>query len=212
MTLWQQILINAALAVPTIPLLVAVIRLGKLSQPQKWLFYLLAYTVISNIASELISETGASNIWIFHIYVLVDFSLLTLVFKDILPPRLLLAAIGLFAGVVFFFLVWNRGWEGLPSVPLGIEALWMIFLVFWFMWKMFREMKVLRMERQFLFWVSTGNLLYFSGNLLLFIFSNYVIGQSVEVAIQIWMANIFLILLRNLFYTISLVWKDPVPI
>lgn len=209
MTLWQQILINTALAVPAIPLLVAGIRFRKLSQPQKWLFYLLAYTLLSNIATTLISTTGASNIWLFHIYVLIDFSLLTLVFKEIIPKKLMVGAISSFGLVAIFFLVWDRGWEGLPSIPMGIEALWMVFLVFWFLWKVFREMKILRLERQFLFWISTGNLLYFSGNVLLFIFSNYVNGQTAEVAVQIWMANIFLILLRNLFYALALVWKDP---
>ena len=93
MTFWQQLLINLALAIPLLPLAVAGIRFRRLSMPQKWLFALLGYTLISNIASEIISEFDTSNIWVFHLYVIVDFTLLTLVFRSLLPKRLLVGAI-----------------------------------------------------------------------------------------------------------------------
>lgn len=211
MASWQSTLVFLALAVPALPLAVAGIRFGKLSAPQKWLFALLAFTLLSNIASDQVARAGFPNFWIFHIYVLVDFALLTLVLRELLPRKLTRGAIGTFSALALFFLLWDSGWKGLPSVTMGLEALWMVGLAFLYFWKVYREMKILRLEKQFLFWASTGNLLYFSGNLLLFIFSNYVIGQSPALAIQIWMANVALIFLRNLFYTIALLWKDPAP-
>ena len=209
MASWQSTLVYLALAVPAIPFVVAGIRFARLSTPQKWLFLLLGFTLLSNSASQLLPEFDLPNLWIFHIYVLVDFALLTLVFRELVPKRLAIGAISLFTTMGIFLLFWNGGWKGLPSVTMGVEAFWMVFLTFWYFWKVYREMKILRLERQFLFWFGTGNLLYFSGNLLLFIFSNYIIGQSPTLAIQIWMANVVLTFLRILFYTIALAWKDP---
>ncbi|MEO0473084.1 MAG: hypothetical protein AAF206_25945, partial [Bacteroidota bacterium] len=60
----------------------------------------------------------------------------------------------------------------------------------------------------FMFWFGTAILLYFSGNLLLFLYSSLVASLDVETNYQIWGIHAVLNILLYSMYTIAL-WSKP---
>jgi hypothetical protein len=60
------------------------------------------------------------------------------------------------------------------------------------------------LEHEPMFWVSTGLLLYFSGNVLIFLSSNAVLHLSLEISRNVWAVHALLYTFLNIFYVVAL--------
>ncbi len=151
----------------------------------------------------------------FHLYILVEGVVLMRVFASFLSPFISKKAI--YASAAAFIVIWTinvllyDGFKGYPTYILVVKGVILIILaVSWFV-KVQREKKVQHPEKLFAFWLSTGVLLFFSGNMLLFIFSNFIFTQERHVFIALWGTHAILVILLYLIYTIAFIWarKNP---
>lgn len=161
---------------------------------------------------ELVFKT---NMPLFHLYILVEAIILMKVFAVLLHPfissRIVHVAIVSFILLWAFNIFFGDGIMGYPTYILAIEGPMLIILaVGWFV-KVQREKKVQHPERLFAFWLSTGVLIFFSGNMLLFTYSNFIFAQRQHVFIAIWDTHAILVILLYLIYTIAIIWarKNP---
>jgi hypothetical protein len=61
--------------------------------------------------------------------------------------------------------------------------------------------KIVKIEKEFMFWVSVGTLIYYAGTLFVFILClNPEIGLSKEISNQIWVVNSVLTILQNILF------------
>ena len=164
-------------------------------------------TLISLGAFYLGYVLGAPNLYLLHVYTIFEFILLTLIFRSVLHhlfTKIILLTFPLFAAVnsVFF--------EQLNTMNVlnrSISALLIMFFALSFFLVNLRTMKIIRLEKEPLFWVSIGVLFYNAASFFIFIFS-----KDLEPFNDLWFTyfgihSIFTILLYT-FYSIAL-WVQP---
>ncbi len=211
---WYFILANIAQWSPGLPLLLALIRFRALSQSQKWLLLLLFLTLLLQWIGDQVGLVYQNNAAVFHLYVWVEFSLVAMIYRNELSRLLpflgkgipiLIAAFTLLSLADLIFL---NGPLRVPTYARPTEIILIILFGFTYFSLIYKEMKVLFLERQFLFWFTAGNLLFFSFNLLPYFFSNY-INTHLAVALFQSLFHSFTILIMNALYAVAVTRNDP---
>ena len=188
----------------------------KLAPEARWftvMVWIIALNGLSGLGAEFLLE---SNMPFFHFYILVDVVLLLYVYSLLLNPfvkkKYLRFAAVFFSLVWTYNLIWGNGPLGYPTNILVVQSLSLMTVsTLWFV-KVMREKTMVSPQRSFGFWLSTGVLIFYSGNLLLYIFSNYIFLQAKHVYIAIWGTHAILVILLYFFYTIAIIWARKTPI
>ncbi len=196
-----------------IPTILAIMRLRDGDREQRLLSLLIFSSLFVELTALIIglSGEGENNLFLLHIFTVIEFTLLTLIFqphvKVLIPKKaihFLIAAFFLFAVInsLFFesiqqFNAFGRALEGLLIIFLDLLCLVLIL----------KTLKIKQPECSPLIWISIGTLIYFSGSLFVFIFSNYVLSSQ-SVSVTIWGIHAFMSIVLNLFYTVAL-WVKP---
>jgi hypothetical protein len=88
----------------------------------------------------------------------------------------------------------------------SLEGILVIILCLSWCYQTLTEMKIRALQQDPVFWTNTGFLLYFSGNVLLFTFSNYILNINHALNQYIWAFHALFSILLYFFITIGL-WK-----
>ena len=164
-------------------------------------------TAIALLARFVGSFLHQPNLFLLHIYTIVDFILLSLIFRPVLPrylSMLLLYGFPLFAASNSIF------FEQLQTENVlnrSISAFILMFYALSFFTKTLREMKILNLEKEPLFWISIGVLFYNASSFFIFLFSRYLFPIQSLWFTYFGIHAIFTIILY-FCYTIAL-WVHP---
>lgn len=85
-------------------------------------------------------------------------------------------------------------------------ALLMLLLAFFYLYKLFHELPVERVQDLPMLWIAFAVLIYFGGTLFLFLFNNYLIANEPGTHRAIWVLHNMLNVVKNVFLSIAL-WK-----
>lgn len=212
---WYFILANIAQWSPGLPLLLALIRVTKLSRSQQWLLLLLFLTLLLQWIGDQVGLVYKNNAIVFHIYIGVEFALVAMIYRKELSrlvPFLkkgIIVLIGAFTLLSLADLILLNGPLRVPTYARPTEIVLIILLGFAYFGLIYKEMKVIFLERHFLFWFTAGNLLFFSFNLLTYLFSNFINEQHLSVALFLSLFHSFTILIMNALYAVAVTRKDP---
>ncbi len=207
---------NIAQWAPSIPLLIGLIRIRSLSTNQKWLLLLLAMMLLIQWIGDLVAITYKNNNPVFHAYCWLEFALIAMVYRKELGrmfPALktgIIALVGAFTLLSLADLLFLNGPLQAPTYARTTEIILVLLLGFTYFGLVYREMKIVFMERHFLFWFTTGNLLFFSFNLLTYFLTNMLVINYPEIAFFFYPFHSTTVILLNLFYAIALTRLDPV--
>ncbi len=198
-----------AFYIPLLPALLALVKWKSLNASQRWFALLLWLIVIISFSGYLwVRETKHNNMPFFHVYILVEYLLLLqifrLFFKGSIKDRFwLLLAVG-YTLVWLFNVLFLEGWWAFPDYIHVLEVVIMLVIIsIWFR-KMLKEKVIRNPERTFEFWICAGLVIFFMGNLMLFIFPKFIINKGVFIAV--WRLNSALIILLYIIYTVALLW------
>lgn len=200
-----------ALCITLIPATVAVVKWKLMKPHQKWFAYLMWFIVFISFSGRLWTVVAeGSNLPFFHVYILVEALIVFQVFRLMLGNQnkgriWLLLGTG-FTALWIINVFTGKGWWDFPDYIHALEALIVLVLVFLWFRKMLKEKLVLRPERTFEFWMCAGMLIYFSGNFLMFLFSQFVLSAGREVFLAIWKVNAILNIILYSIYTVALLW------
>lgn len=196
-----------------LPILVGSLRYFRLLTRQKAILYLVLLSFFTEIVAEWVLYNDGNQNLVYFIFTLTEFLLLTYVFAWGIFPFL---SLHFFKRIsLFFFLyvivdmIWISGLQQFNNYSTAVESLIVIFYALTFFYKTLQELKIRYLEREPLFWISTGVLLYFSSSLFIFLFTNYV-NSSERALFIIWGIHGIFSLGLNLFYSIAL-WVTPKP-
>lgn len=195
-----------------IPLAIGIYRYKHLSAVQKLLSLVIILTLGGEIIGGIVAKLKINNLYIFHLFTILQFILLTLVMEKGLTPFLTKRVLRRIAlGFTLFALLDAFWWNGVHNFnnyarPLSSILLLCFALIFFY--KTLRELQIKTLERAPLFWLSIGILIYQAGSLLIFLFSNYV-KTSEAALVTIWGIHAIFNILLNISYSIALWVKPP---
>ncbi len=205
----MQTFIYIALILPILPAIFSLFLWKEMNVGQRWFAILLWFVVAISFAGEAwlwLSDT--TNLPFFDVYILVECLLIIKIFSHVLNHTLThMAAYGLSIGFTVLWLVnifVGEGWWNYPDYIHALEALVVLILVLSWFRKMLKEKIILRPERTFEFWLCVGLLVFFSGNFLLFLFSEFLLTIEMSAYYTIWKLHIVLNLILYVIYTFAL--------
>lgn len=198
-----------------VPVLAGVIFWKRLIRVQKLIFYISLLTAINHGLSLIVRDLAEDhvNAWVYHIYVPILFWLTWLIYrqelKDIYSKvffQVLLVSSLLFFVVNSFFI------QSLWVVPTnGIFVISGIF-IFWgfsYFYSLLRQTQFKSLEREPVFWFTTGVLMYYSSTVLIFLLVYNYLEQGTEATFIAVILNAFFNLILVTVYLISLWVKPP---
>lgn len=195
-----------------LPATVAIINRKYATSIQKILFLLVSITLLVEIVAYVFAGLfSINNMLIFHIYTFVELLLLGLIYqkelKSTIRPNFFRSLIMLF----FIFAVFNSLFIEtifqFNAKARAVSSLLIIFFALSYFYQLLKEVKIKKLEREPMFWLSIGLLIYFSSSFFIFIFSNY-IAPSVKLSFTFWGIHALLNISLMIFYTIAL-WVKP---
>ncbi len=158
-----------------IPLVVGLINRKYFTKGEKALLYLFAISPLFDLTGFILKKNGISNMLVFHIYTIIEFILISVFYSKVISnPKItlyIITIVVLFLGVAGFDLL-NKLTLMDDFSTTTESIIVMLYAIFGYslLLKNPIQSKVFAIP---LFWFHTAFLLYFAGNLFVFIFSSY---------------------------------------
>lgn len=211
-----EIVVNTSSFSIVIPVLVASIRFRKLTQTQRLLCFLVVSSLLTEVIANILWYQQLRNLEVYNIFALINFNFLAYIFRKNLnsswktPLKVFLIIFNGYFILDALFLRDINYWEYNFHTNLTTSAsAVLIILTLCYFFKLLKEVKYQKLEKNPLFWISSGVTLYYSGTLILFLLSNVITdAKSLEVTFAAWGLNSFFNLILNTSYTIAL-WVSP---
>ncbi len=191
-----------------IPTFIFLFRFFRLNREQKILGILIVISAFTELVSFSIAMRESGNLYLLHIYTIIQFTLLTLIYRSTLRklflPIFSSAIIVLFVCVAILAAAYIDGVTFFNSVARVVESLLVLTYVLGFFVLTLRELRVRYLEKEPLFWISTALLIYFSGNLFIFILYNYSLRHDISALVWGIIIHSVLAVMKNILYCIAL--------
>jgi hypothetical protein len=204
-----------AFYLPLLPAFLSLVKWKSMTASQRWFTLLLWLIVLISFAGEFWTQNfKQNNMPFFHAYILVEYLLLLqvfrLFFKGSIKDRIwLLLAVG-FTIIWLVNVIFLEGWWAFPDFIHVLEGVVILVIIALWFRKMLKEKVIKKPEQTFEFWICVGLVIFFSGNLMLFIFPKFLLESGREVFRAIWKLNSILIILLYITYTIALLWVKKI--
>lgn len=204
-----------------LPLIIGHFRFRSLNLGQSLLLLAIEVGVLAEILMTIFARTFHNNMPVVHSYTVIEFCLLVSVFyfgKPGLFPR------KVYQGLIAGFLLLATGnifihqdiWEG-NSLVRSIEGFLLIAISLYYFFDLLKNLDAPHPERTSMFWVSIAMLVYFAGNLLIFIYYNRIlkIGAQSDYARDLMRQIVLIGYILNIFlytfYSVALLCKKSKP-
>ena len=194
------------------PLVLGLLNLKYLRDGWQWVF---GFVVLGFITYILHSHVfaGVNNLFLMHLYVPLKFILFTGAYRHFLQgfvsARILVWVVVLFIGYCIFNTIFIQRITEYNSYPRALGSfLISIYAILWYM-KTLTNMEIRRLRDEPVVWFNTGVLIYFAGSFFVFILSNQVLFQSVQLSRQVWLVSstLMVIFYQIIAYSFFLVGK-----
>lgn len=164
---------------------------------------------------EALTWGRANNMPFFHAFAAVNLLFLCAFYNYALrgpwTRRGVWLAAGLGLGLLVYTALLPGGIWQFPARALTAQCVLFIGLALLYFYQLLQQQPVLALERQPLFWLNAGVLLYFSVNLFVFLLQNWLLQLPAADAVAVWSIHSVVNILANFFYTLGLLCKPPPP-
>jgi len=184
-------------------------RFGRMPAYAKCLLAYLVMTAIVNTTNTILTLNRIHNLWVFHIYTILESFLLLYYFKLILINksvntiiRVLLWAFPLFCVVNFLFL---QSLYNFNTYTRPVEAIIFISLCGVYWWQGNEEDSEISWGNIPNNWIITGLMLYFAGALFLFLLAKYILTGEANRKVWnlVWDTHATLLLIMYLLMSVG---------
>ncbi|TYP77024.1 hypothetical protein [Aquimarina intermedia] len=206
------ILGNVSTFIVVIPLLISVLRFRLLTTVQLKLVHLLILVLIVESISNILWRKKINNLPVYHLYTIIEFLLIIRIYwstlSQLVSKKLLVGISVIFVvlavlNTIFFqsIYVFNSNITTLLSILVILFSLSFFYITL-------KDVEYTALEKNPMFWINSGFLIYFSSNLILFFINNYLFEKSTEASFLIWGLHAIVNIVLIMFYTIA-VWVNP---
>lgn len=168
---------------------------------------------LGEIVAEYMSSRHMPSVHILHIYTILEFNVIALFYLRFFGhfyPRWLVP--GLMVGFTVLSVLNTAFLQPLTSYnsyARSLEGVLIIALALLCYYKMLVELTTKRLDKSPVFWINTGFLLYFAGNLFFFILGNALIKEPRQsLSFMTWGLHSLLMALMHIFISVGL-WFSP---
>ncbi|MBS1636734.1 MAG: hypothetical protein JST26_12535 [Bacteroidetes bacterium] len=202
-------LAQLAIVSTLIPLITGIFRYRYFPAESRILFFLLFSYLILDTASYIIAQKGYSNLYMIRLNTLSEFIFLSLFFIKVFTRKIIhyaiLSLLILFIALAGFDL-YLHGRNGIDSLSTTIEAILFMIYSLGAFYKLITRTTHVNILSVPLFWFSSGILLYFSGDLILFIFEEFIVGKNINTSAALWAIHSVMHTLYFILITVGF-WK-----
>lgn len=209
---------NLAAYTYCLPVLVALLSNGlPAASVRRHIVYFVTFAVLLEYFSTNRTLTAdffdKTNSPFYHVGTLILLGLLFAIYRQHLlvmaGKRVFWSLLTALWAVCTWNMIWGDGIMNFPSLSAGLYSLTGILLGISYLYRLMMTMEVARLEKDPLFLTTTGFLIYYSGNLLLWIFLTYFNTLSHQEFYSIYRVNGALTIFLNLMLTLA-VLVNPV--
>ncbi len=162
---------------------------------------------ITEIISFYLSKKSINNLPGLHIYTIIEFTFYMLFYYQLfrsgrarLLIKVLVISFVLFA--ILFAFVFTDLWH-FNTLSRSIEAFVLTFFGLAFFYYTLKGENTLRLEKHPYFWLNSGLLLYFMGNIFLFMVYNILLNETKEVFNSYWSMHSMFNISANILFSIG---------
>jgi hypothetical protein len=209
----ELIIIEISVYILLLPIALGTIFYKRLIKTQRILFWMISLIALNQFLSEgwKIWILPENNLPFLYVYVLIEFVFLALIYERLLHPFIASKIIRLGLGLFIIYWLITFFWPGkmwtYPDYIRPTESILIFILAGAYFYKVFVESKLMRLGKDFSFWLSAGLIIYFSSNSLLFLYGDLVADQQDPVFNAIWTIHAILTILLYITYSIALTCK-----
>ena len=206
----------AGTAMQVLAIVVGALRWQRLSQAQRVLLAMLGLVLLNYIASRVFISHVRNSYPFFYSYIAIEFAFLAVLFRGkLLLLRSASVTYGIIAAVLLFTTASGAFWQSywvFPSHARMLESLLVVAFCALYFVQVLRKLDVENLERTFMFWVTTGLLVYFATNAVITVFgSTLSTEEGAAVFGAIWSIHGVLNILLYLAFTIAFLCHDRAP-
>lgn len=192
------------------PLILAFINIKTIKSFLVPYFFLIIISLGIEGLNMFFAESGANNTHIFHFFTIAEFTLISLFysffFKKYFNPVLIYLIIPVFLVIAYIDYRLN-GLNSMDNFSTSIESIVLIFYSLFFFYYVLKNLVFENLLATPVFWLNTAVLFYFSGNFILFIFSNYMAKSDPMKYMLLWgIIHTFFNVLYNVLLSVGF-WK-----
>lgn len=197
-----------------VPLIIGAFKWKRLSQSQFLLTIVCGLSLITESVAVLIFEysENPNNTAVYNIFALMLFMVLSRIFRAELKGFIPTLVIDVLVISILCFgigkMLFLQSIDVLNSDFITLASLtYVLFSILYFL-QLLRLKVYERLEKNSIFWLSTGLLIYNLSTVILFFLIQNVIAGSSKLMITSWGLNAVLNILLNLFYSVSIFTKS----
>lgn len=197
-----------------LPLVIGIVTYSHHQKSQRLLFYLVVASVLTEVLAYTFSKVLIPNVIVYNSYTFINFNIIFLIYLEISSPHLKITFIT-FQIVFNIFMVANamfiQAFTSFNSNSMISASVVFLLLALYHFYKLLKEVKYQRLEKNPLFWLSSGLIIYYSATLILFLYIDQISKTdqaNVDLHLASWGLNSFFNLLRIAAFSIAL-WVRP---
>ncbi|PLX07675.1 MAG: hypothetical protein C0596_09575 [Marinilabiliales bacterium] len=198
------IFMSIAVIIPIIVILINFKYIKSFSTSRVFALYSIA-DLISWFFSIVLAMSGNQNIIVANVFTIVEFTLVSLFFVEILKLKKKRAYVTLicFLSLFFIFGVFISNNDLHTNLSSTVISIIFISLSVIYFSKLMREQKIDNLLSYQNFWFNTGILVYFSGSIFIMIFSNYFFTLSIDAQKILWLLHSIINLICYVIFAIG---------
>lgn len=188
-------------------LIVAIIRNNTLTKEMRVLFLYVLVAAFVEILSSTFTKLNIKNLYLINLFTVVECTMLGLFYLKIFTTKkysiIIYVLLFCFYGVFVYDFIFLHGFNRMNILSIIVESFILIGFSLFYFYELAKKMEYVSILANPLFWVNSSILIYFSGNLFLFIFSNYILNHSYN---RLWNIHDILNIIYNTLLIIA-IWK-----
>lgn len=194
-----------------LPVLAGIVNFRRLDRTVKTAAVFFMVAALFELILVLTIRMGiANNMPLLHLFIAISIVFFSIIYYRAFYSAALRKAVLFMGPAALLVIVANalliQGIWLYPSLSNTVQGIMLISFSLLYFYQIFTRQEYIHIEKQALFWINSGVLIYFSVNIFLFMLFNLVIAQQRQELYAIHsVTNIF----SNILYAIGLLCKPP---
>lgn len=167
-----------------LPVIIGAVNYRKLENKGKILNLYFGITLVFAWLQSITAYKGFNNLWIMHVYSPIEFCLIAVIFyyyyENTVFKKIIIVLLGIIPVLLLINTIWLQSIKIANTNASGITGILMISMAVGYFIKTMKERKIIRIEKDAMFWISSAVLINFSVNFFILFFFNIYMIHSLE--------------------------------